>query len=70
MIACIVAVDENFGIGSNNELLAHIPEDLKMFKSITENSTVIMGRKTYDSLPKKPLPNRINIIITTQINKK
>ena len=70
MIAAIVAVDNNYGIGSNNELLAHIPEDLKMFKEITSNGSVIVGRKTYDSLPRKPLPNRTNIIVTSQINDK
>jgi len=64
MIAAIVAVDSNYGIGSKNELLVRIPEDLKMFKEITMNHPVIMGRKTYESLPKKPLPNRINIVIT------
>ena len=69
MIACVVAVDNNYGIGSKNELLAHIPEDMKMFKNITTSnsgSAVIVGRKTYDSLPKKPLANRVNIIITSK----
>lgn len=69
MIAAVVAVDSNYGIGSNNELLAHIPEDMKHFKEITTGGTVIVGRKTYDSLPKKPLPNRTNIIITSKANK-
>lgn len=64
MIAAIVCVDSNFGIGSKNHLLAHIPEDMKMFKDITTGHSIIMGRKTYDSLPKKPLPNRTNIVIT------
>ena len=66
MIACVVAVDSNYGIGSNNELLAHIPEDMKHFKEITTGGTVVVGRKTYDSLSKKPLPNRTNIIITSK----
>lgn len=66
-IACIVCVDENWGIGSNNKLLTHIPEDMKFFKEITENNLVIMGRKTYDSLPNKPLPNRCNCVITSKI---
>lgn len=70
MIAAIVAIDSNYGIGSNNELLAHIPEDLKMFKEITTGGAVIVGRKTYDSLPKKPLPNRTNIIVTSQAKDK
>lgn len=64
MISAIVASDINFGIGFNNQLLESIPEDLKHFKDITTDKVVIMGRKTWDSLPKKPLPNRYNIIIT------
>ena len=66
MISAIVAVDNNYGIGNKNGLLAHIPEDLKMFKELTTNNAVIMGRKTYDSLPVKPLPNRFNIVITSK----
>jgi dihydrofolate reductase len=66
MISAIVAVDKNWGIGYNNQLLEHIPEDLKNFKLITQNNVVIMGRKTWDSLPIKPLPNRTNIVITSQ----
>ena len=66
MIAAIVAVDNNFGIGFNGDLLEYIPDDLKHFKQITNNSMIIMGRKTWDSLPKKPLPNRFNVIITSQ----
>lgn len=66
MIAAIVAVDSNFGIGFNGELLERIPDDLKRFKRLTDDSTVIMGRKTWESLPKKPLPNRFNIIVTSQ----
>ena len=64
MISAIVAVDENFGIGFNGGLLEHIPEDLKHFKELTSGHTVVMGRKTWDSLPKKPLPNRHNLVIT------
>ena len=66
MISAIVAVDNNWGIGFNGDLLEHIPEDLKYFKKLTENNVVIMGRKTWDSLPKKPLPNRINYVITKE----
>lgn len=62
----IAAVDENLGIGYNGTLLTHIPEDLKRFKQLTTGHTVIMGRKTWDSLPKKPLPERTHIIITRQ----
>ena len=68
MIAAIVCVDENFGIGYNGDLLAHIPEDMKFFREKTNNSIVVMGRKTYDSLQNKPLPNRINVVITSKIN--
>lgn len=64
MIAAIVAIDSNWGIGRNGDLLVNIPKDKKFFKEITDGSTVIMGRKTWDSLPKKPLPNRINYIIS------
>lgn len=64
MISAIVAVDENFGIGFNGDLLERIPEDLKHFKELTSGHTVVMGRKTWDSLPKKPLPNRHNLVIT------
>ena len=64
MISAIVAVDENFGIGFNGDLLEHIPEDLKHFKELTSGHTIVMGRKTWDSLPKKPLPNRHNLVIT------
>lgn len=68
MISAIVAVDNNYGIGNKNGLLAHIPEDLKLFKELTMNNTVIMGRKTFDSLPVKPLPSRNNIVITSKVN--
>lgn len=66
MINLIVAADINWGIGYNNELLEKIPEDLKRFKELTSgfNKAVIMGRKTWDSLPIKPLPNRVNIILS------
>ena len=66
MISAIVAVDENWGIGSNNELLESIPEDLRRFKKLTDENTVVMGRKTWDSLPVKPLPNRFNIVVSRQ----
>ena len=66
MISAIVAVDNNWGIGFNGDLLEHIPEDLKYFKALTSGHVVVMGRKTWDSLPKKPLPDRLNIVITSQ----
>lgn len=65
-INMIVAVDRNYGIGKNNKLLAHIPEDLKYFKKITNNNIIVMGYNTYMSLPIKPLPNRVNIVLTTK----
>jgi dihydrofolate reductase len=63
-ISIIVAVAKNFAIGRNNDLLWHIPEDLKRFKRITLGHPVIMGRMTYLSLPFRPLKNRTNIVIT------
>ena len=66
MISAIVAVDEDWGIGFNDELLEKIPEDLKYFKELTTGNTVVMGRKTWDSLPIKPLPNRGNFIISRE----
>jgi dihydrofolate reductase len=64
MISIIVAVAENLAIGKNNNLLWHIPDDLKRFKQITTGHTIIMGKRTYLSLPKRPLPNRRSIVIT------
>ena len=64
MISAIVAVDENWGIGFNGELLETIPEDMKQFHLLTHKRTILMGRKTWDSLPKKPLPDRLNLVIT------
>ncbi len=64
-VSIIAAVAKNKAIGKNNGLLCHIPGDLKRFKSLTTNHAVIMGRHTFESLPKGPLPNRKNIIITT-----
>ena len=61
----IVAVDENWAIGKEGDLLEKISEDLKRFKELTTNNIVVMGRVTFDSLPKKrPLPNRKNIVLT------
>ena len=61
----IVATEKNWGIGKDNGLLVHLPGDLKYFKEHTLDKIVIMGRKTLESLPKgKPLPNRINIVIS------
>lgn len=65
----IVAIDNNYGIGKNNDLLISIPEDMKFFRKMTTDSVVIMGKKTLESFPNsKPLKNRINIVITTDTN--
>jgi dihydrofolate reductase len=64
MISIIVAISEDYGIGYRNGLLWHLPEDLKRFKKLTLGHTVIMGKKTWESLPRKPLPGRKNIVIT------
>ena len=60
----IVAMSKNLVIGQNNTIPWHIPEDLKLFKDITMNSIIVMGRKTFDSLPNGPLRNRHHIVIT------
>ena len=65
MIAVIVAMARNGAIGKDNDLLWHISADLKRFKALTGGHTVLMGRRTYDSLPKKPLPNRKHLILTS-----
>ena len=67
MFEIITAIDQNNGIGKNNSIPWNLPKDLKHFKDITNNSFIIMGRNTWNSLPKKPLPNRINIIISSTI---
>src|SRR3569832_1343705 len=64
LVTLIVAVAENGVIGVNGGLPWHIPEDLKRFKALTLGKPTIMGRKTWDSLPKKPLPGRTNIVVT------
>jgi dihydrofolate reductase len=66
MLSLIVATDENKLIGNNNQLPWHLPADLAHFKNLTQNNIVVMGRKTYDSLPEqyRPLPNRKNVIIS------
>lgn len=61
----IFAVDENWNIGYDGDMLCKISEDLKRFRRLTETNIIIMGRKTFESLPeRKALPNRINIVIT------
>jgi dihydrofolate reductase len=62
---CIVAVDKNWGIGKDNDLLVHLPGDLKYYKSKTIEKVIVIGRKTLESFPgSKPLPKRTNIVLT------
>jgi dihydrofolate reductase len=68
MISIIVAVSEDLGIGKDNDLLWHISEDLKRFKRLTTGNAVIMGKRTWESLPKRPLPGRKNIVLTDDPN--
>ena len=64
-ISAIVAMDSQNGIGVNNQLPWHLPNDLKFFKSVTMGKPIIMGRKTYESLG-RPLPGRLNVVISSQ----
>lgn len=69
MLAIVLAMDVHGLIGHNNDLPWHYPEDLKFFKSLTLNHTVLMGRKTFESIYNrlnKPLPNRENVVLTRQ----
>ena len=65
MITIVVAMGLKNEIGANNQLLWHLPKDLKHFKDITSGHPIIMGRKTYESIG-KPLPNRTNIVVSTK----
>lgn len=65
MISIIAAITNNRVIGNNNSIPWHISDDLKRFKSITSNHHVIMGRKTFESINSKPLPNRVNIVVSS-----
>ena len=67
MIILIAAISKNNEIGKSNQLLWHLPDDFKRFKTLTTGHYIIMGRKTFESFP-KPLPNRTHIIITRQKN--
>ncbi len=65
----IVAVDENWGIGKNGDLLMHLSGDMRFFKKMTLGKIVVMGRKTLESLPNsKPLPHRRNIVLSKSLN--
>ncbi len=67
MISIIAAVAKNRAIGFENKLIYWLPNDLKRFKQLTTGHTIIMGRNTYDSLPKGALPNRRNIVLSSTI---
>ena len=66
MISIIVAIAQNRAIGYKGDLIYHLSADLKRFKALTTGHTVLMGRKTFESLPKGALPNRRNIVLTRQ----
>jgi dihydrofolate reductase len=66
IISAIVAASTNYAIGKNNQLLWHLPNDLKFFKNTTWGHPVIMGFKTFDSVGQKALPGRLNIVITSK----
>ena len=65
-LSIICALTENRAIGNKGQLLYYLPADLKHFKNLTTGHTIIMGRKTFDSLPKGALPNRRNVVLTHQ----
>ena len=67
-ISIIVAIASNYAIGKDNDLLWHISKDLKRFKQITKDHYIVMGKRTYYSLPVRPLPNRTSLIITDIAN--
>ncbi|MEL7602494.1 MAG: dihydrofolate reductase [Bacillota bacterium] len=62
----IASVDSNWGLGCGGSLLFRIPDDLKRFRALTTGNVVVMGRKTLESLPNGPLPNRENIVLTRE----
>jgi dihydrofolate reductase len=63
-VKAIVAVDENWAIGRQGNLLCYLPADMRHFKQVTMGSSIVMGRKTFESFPRRPLPGRQNIVIT------
>lgn len=67
MVSIIAAVAKNRAIGHENKLIYWLPNDLKRFKTLTSGHTIIMGRRTYESLPKGALPNRRNIVLTRHV---
>ena len=63
-ISVIVAIASNNAIGKDNKLLWHIPNDLKRVKRLTTGNVIVMGKNTYYSLPRRPLPDRVNLVIS------
>ena len=63
-VKAIVAVDENWAIGRQGDLLCHLPADMRHFKQMTMGYSIVMGRKTFESFPLRPLPGRQNIVVT------
>lgn len=66
MITLVAAVARNLAIGNQNKLLYWLPDDMKRFRSLTTGQTIIMGRLTFESFPKGPLPNRRNVVLSRQ----
>lgn len=69
-LSIVVAIARNRAIGKENKLLWHLSDDLKRFKALTSGHTIVMGRKTYESLPKRPLPDRYHIVLSTSVRMK
>lgn len=66
MVTLIAAVAQNLAIGNDNKLLYWLPDDMKRFRALTTGHTIIMGRLTFESFPKGPLPNRRNVVLSRQ----
>ena len=69
-LSIIVAIADNNAIGKDNQLLWYLSEDLKRFKQLTTHHTIVMGKKTFESLPIRPLPNRRSVVITDIVDEK
>lgn len=64
-VSIIAAIADNYAIGKNNQLLWHLPDDLKRFKQLTTGHAIVMGKRTFESFPNGALPNRKNIVLTS-----
>lgn len=69
-ISIIVAIAQNYAIGKDNDLLWHLSGDLKRFKELTTGHTIVMGKRTFESLPVRPLPNRRSIVLSDNANER